>query len=363
LRTLGTSATSAAAGNDGRFTDARAPTAHRLTHEPGGADAMAVDAAAATGSLRTLGTTATAAAAGDHAHAPAATDSLLTNGSFDVWQRGVGPFTAVAAYTADRWALSQGTGSTMSASRDGTNQDAGSQYCAAIVYTQATTNVSRLIQILGDQYAQLRGRTVTLAVRVRVATASAVRISVWDSVNGFRYSGYHTGGGAYETLSVTAAIAAAATGVQVGVNFDASCTAYLDNATLVVGSAALVYAPLHPADELAASQRYYQEIGGLSLFEPVGAGANVSTVQTDVPIRLPVEMAGAPTVTYSAVGDFSLLGADSAQKVVTAIAVNQATRRSVRLLVSVASGLNAGGGTTMVCNNTLAARLRFQADP
>jgi len=38
---------------------------HNARHEPGGADPMAVDAAAATGSLRTLGTAATAACAGN----------------------------------------------------------------------------------------------------------------------------------------------------------------------------------------------------------------------------------------------------------------------------------------------------------
>jgi len=40
---------------------------HNARHEPGGADPMAVDAAAATGSLRTLGTAATAACAGNDA--------------------------------------------------------------------------------------------------------------------------------------------------------------------------------------------------------------------------------------------------------------------------------------------------------
>jgi len=40
---------------------------HNARHEPGGADPMAVDAAAATGSLRTIGTTATAACAGNDA--------------------------------------------------------------------------------------------------------------------------------------------------------------------------------------------------------------------------------------------------------------------------------------------------------
>lgn len=50
---------------DASVTNARTPTAHHATHEPGGTDAMAVDAVAATGSLRTLGTGAAQAAAGN----------------------------------------------------------------------------------------------------------------------------------------------------------------------------------------------------------------------------------------------------------------------------------------------------------
>jgi len=71
LRTIGVGALQAAAGNDARFTDARTPTAHHTSHEPGGTDAMAVDAAAATGSLRTLGSGALQATAGN--------DSRLSN--------------------------------------------------------------------------------------------------------------------------------------------------------------------------------------------------------------------------------------------------------------------------------------------
>lgn len=65
----GSTATTVAIGNDARLSDARTPTAHAVSHQPGGSDAMAVDAAAATGSLRTLGTGATQAAPGSHAHA------------------------------------------------------------------------------------------------------------------------------------------------------------------------------------------------------------------------------------------------------------------------------------------------------
>jgi hypothetical protein len=65
MRTLGTSATQAAAGNDARFTDARTPLPHHATHDAGGSDPMVIDAPAATGSLRTLGAGAAQAMPGN----------------------------------------------------------------------------------------------------------------------------------------------------------------------------------------------------------------------------------------------------------------------------------------------------------
>lgn len=55
----------ALAADDAVTTNSRTPTAHKTSHEPGGSDAMTVDAAAATGSLRTLGTGSAQAAAGN----------------------------------------------------------------------------------------------------------------------------------------------------------------------------------------------------------------------------------------------------------------------------------------------------------
>lgn len=70
-RNVGTTSGTVAAGNDTRFSDARDPTAHRLSHEPGGSDALTVDAPAVVGSLRTLGTGSRQAVAGN--------DSRLSN--------------------------------------------------------------------------------------------------------------------------------------------------------------------------------------------------------------------------------------------------------------------------------------------
>jgi hypothetical protein len=62
---IGATGTTAVAGNDSRLTNARTPTAHATTHNAGGTDALAIDAAAGTGSLRTIGTGALQAAAGN----------------------------------------------------------------------------------------------------------------------------------------------------------------------------------------------------------------------------------------------------------------------------------------------------------
>ena len=48
--------------------DSTNPTSHASRHNAGGADVMAIDAVAATGSLRTLGSGSQQAAAGNHTH-------------------------------------------------------------------------------------------------------------------------------------------------------------------------------------------------------------------------------------------------------------------------------------------------------
>src|SRR5262245_1274695 len=129
--------------------------------------------------------------------APDAASSLLTNGGMEQWSRGPGGFSANGAYGPDRWQISLGPASTMTVARDTANVDVGSLYCAAVTYTHAA--LSQLAQNI-EFYPQLLGRMVTLAVRVKTATAGAVRVAVYDTVNATRYGAYHGGGGVYQTL-------------------------------------------------------------------------------------------------------------------------------------------------------------------
>jgi hypothetical protein len=115
LRTLGAGASQAAAGNDARLSNARTPTAHATTHQPGGGDAMAVDAAAGTGSLRTLGTSATSAAAGNRGMpAGGASGEVLAKNSatdYDAsWAAVSGGGGAGGTMTLDTWHTVGGAG-------------------------------------------------------------------------------------------------------------------------------------------------------------------------------------------------------------------------------------------------------------
>lgn len=191
--------------------------------------------------------------------------NLLSNGSFDVWQRGSGPFSAQAAYCADRWQINLAGTDTLSVSKDTTNKDTGSAACAAVTFTLGTgAGSSCLLSNLGPTAdgQQVFSRPLSFSMRVRTSTANAVRIALYTGT-AYTYSAFHSGGGAYETLTVTATMNASGAAVgQVGVFFAASCTAYLDNAMQVVGSQPANYAPLTPADELARCLRYYEIVGG-----------------------------------------------------------------------------------------------------
>lgn len=216
--------------------------------------------------------------------------NLLTNGGFEIWQRGNGPFTAVGtAYSADRWQL-QGAG--ISVSRDTANTDS-SAACAAVTCSAPTVYLSHRV----ENFTELRGRTISLSIRVRGTVASAARAAI-NVIGGAGvvYSSYHTGGGAYQTLTVTTPVAAGATAIDTLLEFALAGTFYIDNAMLVVGSVAADYAPLHPADDLARCLRYYEVLGDAYPY-PLLSGYNAASTAVYGSVAYLARKAVAPTVT------------------------------------------------------------------
>jgi hypothetical protein len=269
--------------------------------------------------------------------------NLLTNGGFEIWQRGNGPFTG-GVYSADRWFSGLAGTDTLSVSRDTTNMDAtlGSKACAAAIFVLGTgAGGTYLVNQVGNDSAQVANRVLSFSMRVRTSTPNAVRLAIYTG-SAFVNGAYHSGGGAYETLTVTATMGS---GVQAGnaaVNFVASCTAYLDNAMLVVGSQRADYVPLHPADDLARCLRYYEQSPG----NYIGNGYGLTTTVADILYRLNAFKGGVPTITLGAPSAFTLrvIGANIA---VTAISSSSPSQAAVLLNPTIASGLSVGGGVTL----------------
>ena len=188
--------------------------------------------------------------------------NLLTNGGFEIWQRGNGPFTATAAYCADRWQIALSGGDTVSVSRSA--GESPGQYAAGVTITHSAGNVL-LQQVIKTSETQLLGKAVAFSIRVWSNVAGPVVILSRDGTGGGQATGTaHTGGSAWQTLTVTAAIPGDATQITLAIVFSASGSAIVDNAMLVVGSQPADYAPLHPADDLARCLRYYEIHGAFA---------------------------------------------------------------------------------------------------
>lgn len=284
--------------------------------------------------------------------------NLLTNGGFEVNQRG-GTVTANNAYAHDRWQHLLGGTSTGTITDETTTVDTGSGHALKWVYTHGSA-VSSIDQKVED-YLQLRGRTVSFRIRVRQGVASTVRAYVSDSGTK-TYSATQATTGAYLTFAVTLAIGAAATSVRVGVEISASDTVYLDNASLVEGSTAVPYVPLHPADDLARCLRYYEVLGSGQTGEVFAVGQATSATAVSMRIAYAAK-AVVPTITVTAAGDFGALTATgAAANAFTGLSAVGPGLHQSALSGTGSSGLVAGNAAYVQQLNTN-ARVRIEANP
>jgi len=283
--------------------------------------------------------------------------NLLTNGGFEIWQRGNGPFTT-AVPTTDRWFLQLVGTDTFSVSRNTANVDVGSGACAAVTFTLGTgAGASSLYQTVNDQVPSLIGRNLSFSVRVNTATANAVRIALQDqSGASLATSAFHPGGGTYQTLTVTTAsvLPGSLTALYIKVLFAATCTAYIDNAMLVVGSVAADYAPLHPADDLARCNRYYQRWNSGGAGDVLTVGHVYTTTGSIGSWGMRATMSATPTFTCRAVGDFCIVNATNFQgPQCTGIGIYLGNVDHIGISANVASGLVANSAGAVV--STVAA--------
>jgi len=207
--------------------------------------------------------------------------NYLINSGFELWQRGIGPFTAGGVYTADRWTQAVGSPSTLSTMRTGASGAFGS-YSAQMTYTHAVGGSAQLLQYLED-YLQFRTLPVTVTAGVRATCP--VSLFVNDGVGGAQAN--HPGDGSLQflTCSFTPVSGALQLLVYFGAN-TASGVITIDNVMLTLGSTPVNYVPVPAHEEMRRCQRYYEVHGGVTAGFPniVGnaAGANnyVSTAIT-----------------------------------------------------------------------------------
>lgn len=227
----------------------------------------------------------------------------LVNGSFDNWQRGNGPFTGVTSNrvpTADRWMLVQGTPGTVSVSRDAANQDIGALFCAAITQTGVGGTSDLRQEFAGTTTIEalayaMRGKLIAVTMRVKTTVANAIRIQINDGIV-FTNSAYHSGSGAYETLSATLLVSNGAGSLNLTTNITNAGTFYVCKAMVAVSPYPVDYLPLHPADSIARCLRYYEKIGPSPNYPEMRAynAAGQSIVHT---IMFAAKKAVVPTLT------------------------------------------------------------------
>ncbi|MBO0884829.1 MAG: hypothetical protein J2P17_31760, partial [Mycobacterium sp.] len=252
--------------------------------------------------------------------------------------------------SADRWAINIAGTDTCSVSRDTTNVDSSSGACAAVTFTLGTGGGATAVLQgnFSDAIGELKGRTVSFSMRVRTSTANAARLAVnnyYASTSHYTYSSFHSGNGTYQTLTVTVTLDPTATLIQLLVYFAATCTAYLDNAMLVVGSQPANYVPLHPADDLARCLRYYQILSPPSNADwafVIGLGPANSFQFIRNYLQ---QMGGTPTVTISAASTWHVNNG-SATMVPSNIAVWFGTTNYVAISGN-ASTINAGSAVSL----------------
>lgn len=220
--------------------------------------------------------------------------NLLTNGGFEQWQRGAGAFTASSAYTADRWQL----------------------YTAGLTVTRETTTVYngayslKLVSsgsapfLIGQSLegpTAFNSRTLSFSALAWAATASSVRIAIQYNGTTTTYSSYHTGNSTWQTLTVSVTLSGGLTAVVAFIAVDISgTTAYIDNATVTVGSPATDYSPLHPMDDMARCQRYY-EVKTLTASLAIGlVQGSGTTAITNLMVPFSTTKAATPTITSTA---------------------------------------------------------------
>lgn len=278
----------------------------------------------------------------------------IYNGKMTISQRG--DFTSPTAatngiYYLDRWKQIIGGGITATITQISAGQPDGlkGKSIKLIATSTATANIRNKQAV--EDYEYYAGKIVTISAKVKSNSANA-RLDLYDGSSFLGGDTSHTGGGDWETLSVTTTFTLAATLLEVHCGIDGVDSAnvpitsgdYMEftDVRLDLGSHRLS-GDREYGEELALCQRYAFAITGAS--KAIGSGQCISTTQAVVQYQLPVEMRTEPTLIVSAANHFKVANAAGSGITSTAIAIHSNSSEGVAVVtMTVPSGLVAGNG-------------------
>ena len=155
--------------------------------------------------------------------------------NFYIWSQETANGAAAQTSPPDHWKLT-GTGATLQRCGSGLTDtsDAGtSGWAAELTYGSATAYLSQ--DLLDAIPTAMVGQAVSAGAWVKSSTSSAARLYLWDAVAGYTYSDYHTGGGAWEWLTVEEFTVAGSVALSFGLELS-SGTAHLQGSTVLLGA-------------------------------------------------------------------------------------------------------------------------------
>jgi hypothetical protein len=200
----------------------------------------------------------------------------------DAWQTYISPDATTGTVTLDQIQLTA-------------HREVGNSSARMVITMGTSTSVGMCQTVLN--VSQLRGKTITFTARVKTDVASTVKLRM-DSV-GAVFSGYHSGSGEFETLTVSQLIPPAATLIGFFVESDTSdCTVYVDSTSAVIGDypEGVTYIPQSLEVQLADSATVYEK-GHLDAY--VVGGDDGSDYHIRQYIQFKERKQALPTVTLS----------------------------------------------------------------
>ncbi|TXH47773.1 MAG: hypothetical protein E6Q97_26485, partial [Desulfurellales bacterium] len=143
--------------------------------------------------------------------------NFLLGAGFETWTGGTS-FTNPANGTAlaDNWTLEKGgtSGATANISRESSTIDTGTYSLKVDITGAGSANSYLRLKQSATNPARFKGLHLVFGMKLKVPTASKVRLSITDGVT-TQYSSYHTGDGTWQKLTAEITVSSSVTEITV----------------------------------------------------------------------------------------------------------------------------------------------------